>query len=250
MRPAEAPLPGRTTAGITRIGQTVRRPPSPNAGFVQALLRHLEAVGFQGAPRHLGTDENGRELLSYVPGEVPAHLGRYDDRTLAEAARLIRDYHDATATLFALPAEQAGVEVACHNDLSPCNVVFREGRPVALIDFDAAAPGSRPYDLGYAAWLWLDLGNSEWSAEEQLRRLRLFLAAYEWSGNEGEIISAVLDRQFGLVTEATRTGNTTLGAWAAECGGWTLKRLAKGNMPRCVAVHSDGTRPTAIWSAG
>ena len=36
-----------------------------------ALLDHLERVGFSGAPRYLGSDERGREVLSYIPGEAP-----------------------------------------------------------------------------------------------------------------------------------------------------------------------------------
>jgi hypothetical protein len=38
---------------------------------VQALLSHLHAVGFDGAPRPLGIDERGREVLSFIPGTVP-----------------------------------------------------------------------------------------------------------------------------------------------------------------------------------
>ncbi|WP_165504856.1 phosphotransferase [Rhizobium pisi] len=48
---------------------------------------------------------------------------------------------------------EAGFEVVYHNDLSPCNFVFRQQIPVAIIDFDAASFGRRVYDLGYAAWL-------------------------------------------------------------------------------------------------
>jgi hypothetical protein len=70
---------GRTTAAVTRVGETIRRPPAPNAGFVRSLLRHLEVVGFDGAPQYRGTDARGREMLTYVPGEVPADLGNYDD---------------------------------------------------------------------------------------------------------------------------------------------------------------------------
>jgi hypothetical protein len=143
---------GRTTTGVVKVGETIRRPPTPNVGFVRALLRHLEAVGFEGAPRYLGSDESDREMYSYIPGMVPADLGEHDDKTLENAARLIRAYHDATAPLFATPsAQKVCMEVACHNDLSPCNTVFRDGRPVAFIDFDAAAPGSRSTIIGFVS---------------------------------------------------------------------------------------------------
>ena len=172
----EIPLRGgRMTPGVVRAGDTVRRPATANSGFVRDLLRHLAAKRFEGAPGYCGTDARGRDILSFVAGEVPAELGFHDDATLAAAARLIRRFHDAGADLV---DTADGIEVVCHNDLSPCNFVFRDGAPVALIDFDAAAPGLRADDLGYAAWLWLDIGSDEIAPAEQARRLALFLAAY------------------------------------------------------------------------
>jgi len=46
----EQPLTGGAqTNGLVRIGMTVRWTIYPRADLVDALLRHLEAVGFQGA---------------------------------------------------------------------------------------------------------------------------------------------------------------------------------------------------------
>lgn len=61
---------GRQSSGVVRVGDTVRRPLHRNSEFVHALLRHFEAVGFDGAPRLLGVDDQGREILTYVEGEV------------------------------------------------------------------------------------------------------------------------------------------------------------------------------------
>jgi hypothetical protein len=151
---------GRTTPGVIRIGETVRRPPMLNSDFVCLVLRHLAVMGFDGVPRSLGRDEEGRDVLGWIEGEVPAELSSgHSDAVFASAAKLIRSYHDATAPLLCAPAAvAAGLEVICHNNLSLCNFVFRAGLPVAVIDFDAASPGTRAHDLGYAAWLWLDLG--------------------------------------------------------------------------------------------
>lgn len=66
---AEVPLQGgRVTPAVVRVGNTVRRPPRMNAEFVHVLLNHLAAVGFDGTPRFLGTDEQGRDVLSYIEG--------------------------------------------------------------------------------------------------------------------------------------------------------------------------------------
>jgi aminoglycoside phosphotransferase (APT) family kinase protein len=221
---------GRVTQSVVRIGDRVRRPPTRNADFVQRLLKHLRARGFDGAPAALGTDADGRDVFTFIEGDVPTDLGFHDDATLRRAAALIRRIHDLGAELVATPAATAqGIEVVCHNDLSPCNFVFRGGVPIAMIDFDAAAPGSRAYDLGYAAWLWLDLGSPETAAEEQRRRLRLFLDAYGTDDDAG-IVTAVLRRQAILVAEGHRRGDEAMAEWATDCLRWTEahRRLLAG----------------------
>jgi hypothetical protein len=69
------------TPGIVRIGDTVRRPVRPFTATIQAYLAHLRSVGFTGAPVPLGIDGQGREVLSYVPGDVPREPRRDMDRT-------------------------------------------------------------------------------------------------------------------------------------------------------------------------
>ena len=71
----EVPLNGgRVSAGVVRVENTVRRPPTTNSDFVHRLLGHLAAKGFDGAPSFLGTDERGRDILTFIDGEVPADL--------------------------------------------------------------------------------------------------------------------------------------------------------------------------------
>jgi Ser/Thr protein kinase RdoA (MazF antagonist) len=166
---------GLTTTGVVRIGDTVRRPTNSNSVFVHDLLRYLERVGFDAVPRFLGIDEEGREILSYREGAVPENIRPdYSDDELRDAARLIRRYHDAVAG----SKLTRGEEVVCHNDFSPVNFVFENGSPVAMIDFDAAAPGSRLRDLAYGLFLWLNLGFDGLPLAEQPRWTRLFLEAY------------------------------------------------------------------------
>jgi Ser/Thr protein kinase RdoA (MazF antagonist) len=228
MSDAEIPLQGgRITPAVVRVGQTVRRPPRLTAEFVHVLLEHLAAVGFDGAPRFLGTDDKGRDILSYIEGVVPAELGWHKDEVLVAAAQLIRSFHDATVGLLGY---QAGtpqrLEVICHNDLSPCNFVFRAGIPIALIDFDTAAPGTRLMDLGYAAWLWLDLGDPEIACtDEQRRRLQLFVAAYGDEISVPSIKKAIVCRQELLAAEGEYTDRAAMAQWARHCRNWTLQNL-------------------------
>jgi hypothetical protein len=204
---------GRVTPGVVRVGDTVRRPAKGNTPFVRILFAELAECGFDAAPRYLGRDEQGREMFAYVEGDVPDDLDPdFSDETLIAAARLIRRYHDATAgsTL------AKGGEVVCHNDLSPCNFVFREGSPIAIIDFDSAAPGARSDDLGYALFLWLNLGTDGPPAREQARRITVFCGAYGIA--EGidmvETIANAISRNIQRLREQGRL--VDVGWWQAQ----------------------------------
>ncbi len=154
-----------------RVGDTVRRSAGSSRAAVRELLLHLQSVGFDGAPRYLGTDEQGREILTWIDGEVP--LSPYPawamtDRALADLGGLVRRLHEATATFRATSADWSPQwadprrgPVICHNDLYPENVVFRDGRVVALIDFAMAAPGRPLWDVAIAAEVWGPLGDPD-----------------------------------------------------------------------------------------
>jgi hypothetical protein len=223
--PVELPLHGgRTTPGVVRIGTTVRRPPGPNAEAVRRFLRYLVARGFGGVPAFLGTDARGRDIFAWVEGEVPADLGFHSDDALRDAARLVRRFHDLGADFVEASGLGTAGAVMCHNDLSPCNFVFRDGLPVAIIDLDAMAPGPRTRDLGYAAWLWLDIGSPDIDAAEQARRLGVFLDAYGLGDRLG-VLAAMVERQAELAAEGRRTGNAAMADWAAACHVWTRSNL-------------------------
>ena len=79
MAGTETPLGGgNMNSGVVRVGDTVRRPAGPWTPAVHALLAHLHAAGFDGAPRPLGIDEQGREVLTFISGPVvwPAPVQR------------------------------------------------------------------------------------------------------------------------------------------------------------------------------
>jgi hypothetical protein len=183
MNPASEPeiqlAGGRVTEGVVRVGETVRRPIGAHSPFTHELLLLLEQRGAPYAPRFLGLDERGREILSFHDGWVPPNLEsrRWSDRRLVLAARLVRSFHDTTAG----SALAAGAEVVCHGDLSPCNFVFVRGEPSFMIDFDRAHPGSRRSDLAYMAWCWLIGREDDPEAPqfgERLRQLAVLLDAY------------------------------------------------------------------------
>jgi hypothetical protein len=162
----EEVLTGGNVSHVVRIGDTVRRPTGPWTPAVHALLRHLEAKGFDGAPRVLGIDDEGREVLEFVPGAMawPVMGALATDHGLVRAARLLRAYHVAVAD-FVPPADAVwrfpdmapdcepfvdaeGLLIA-HNDCAAWNLVMGEDR-WAFIDWDTAGPRIRLWDLAYA----------------------------------------------------------------------------------------------------
>ena len=120
---------------VYRRGQVVVRECGPWASTVHSLLRHLEDVGFAGAPRVVGSgfDPDGRETLSYIEGEF-TEPGPWSLEGAADVGRLLRDLHEATAS-FRIPpnaiwspwygrALGGPTRVISH-----CDVAQREGLP-------------------------------------------------------------------------------------------------------------------------
>lgn len=89
----EEPLVGNVTAGVVRVGDTVRRPVGPWTDAVDAVLAHLREVGFAGAPRPFGRDERGRQVLEYVAGDLGADSGTYSATELFSIGRMLAGLH-------------------------------------------------------------------------------------------------------------------------------------------------------------
>jgi Ser/Thr protein kinase RdoA (MazF antagonist) len=186
------------------------------------LLTHLERVGFVGAPRFLGRDEEGRETLSFIEGEAaiePQEPWALTDEALISVARLLRAFHDAVASFDpapyvwpqAVPARFRDGMIS-HNDPNLDNVVFESGTAVALIDFDLASPGSAVWDVACAARLWAPLRDpADVPHARSLERLRLFCDAYELAARErGRVIDAMVEAHewcYRIVRGALRNGH-------------------------------------------
>ena len=189
----EVLLGGRLTVGVVRTGDTVRRPAKPQSLFVARLLTHLTHIGFDGAPRFLGRDEHDRDILSFIPGWVPARFQRFENEQVWVAGQLLQRFHAATANTDLVEEGK----VICHHDPGPNNVVFQGGRPRAFIDFDMAAPGEPLEDIGYMAWTWCvssrpDRGPSACQAEQ----VRILADAYGLTSlDRGRILRAIIRQQ-------------------------------------------------------
>lgn len=199
-------LAGGARRHVIRVGTTLRVPPHERSAYIADLLRHLERVGFDGAPRWLGRSDDGYELLTYVEGVVP-NVPPYNlnDEQLIAAAKMVLEFHDAVA---GTPLCR-GAETVCHGDLGPHNTVFRGGRPVAIIDWDDdVGPGSRAVDFSDAVWSFADLTNDSVPVSEQARRVAVMCAIYPamTPGIVVDELRAQFERACSNHTAAGRTG--------------------------------------------
>jgi Phosphotransferase enzyme family len=219
-------MPGGTANRglVVRAGHLVRRPLAPSSAATHALLTHLAKVGFDGAPRVLAADTT-TETLTYIDGRAaipPLQDDMLTDLALVSVAELLCRYHQAVASFepggyqwpHRVPARFT-TGLVSHNDVHPANLIFRDGRAVALIDFDLAGPGSIAWDLATAARHWAPLYDERDIADlrqgQSLRRFRLLLDAYGLArAQRREVAEAILenhDWSCAIITDAVDIGH-------------------------------------------
>jgi len=212
-----------------RQGNLIMRPAAPWTPGVHALLATLHRHGFDAAPLSAGYDEVW-ERVSYLPGDtgdLGDHTHMRSETVLRSAASLLRHYHDCSA-LFAKSLEagytwqlsaRPPCEVICHGDFAPYNVVLNDSEVTGIIDFEAAHPGSRCWDLAYATYRWAPL--SSIIAVEgldclagQISRARIFVDAYGLSAAERPSLpDVIVERLEALVAFMEREAARGIGRY-------------------------------------
>jgi hypothetical protein len=234
---------------VVRIGDTVRRPLHPWSPTIHELLRHLESVGFPYAPRVLGIDAAGREVLTYIDGDSGGDgwAKVVDDAGLVAMARLLRDYHDAVrgfrpaaASGWAAHAGEFGTdELVCHGDFGPWNLVWRGTQPIGILDWDYAWPAPPIHDVAYALEYVAPFRDDDFCLEslrypappDRRRRLELFGAAYGLTTTAG-LVDEVITQQEQVLLRARQLA-------------------AEGRQPQVAwrdAGHLDETAERVRWS--
>ena len=212
---------GIANAGkVVRVGPHVLRPSNPHSTSIHAFLRAVRRAGFGGASLPVSIDEDGRERLVFIDGDVP--LTPYPewsqtDTALASVARMLRRLHDAARgfdpsglTWNDALADPAGGTVVCHNDVEPSNVVFRDGVAVALIDFEFAAPGRPVYDVAQLARVCVPIDDEFDQARlgflpaDRPARLRLVADAYGLDRDGRTELLTAIDDAIARIDAAVR----------------------------------------------
>lgn len=233
---------GAAVSKAHRRQEVVLHAAGPWSRSVMALLKHLEAVGFEGAPRPVGDgfDADGREVITYIPGTTP-HPGAWDDNAIAALGALVRRLHDATES-FQPPADASwqpsfarllpgNHPVIGHGDLGPWNVVAQDGIPVAFIDWEFAGPVDALWELAETAWLNAQLHDDDIAervgllpAARRGQQVRLLLDAYGLPAAER---AGFVDRMIEFAvhsarSEAIRYGVTPDTATAVDPSGYPV----------------------------
>jgi hypothetical protein len=194
------PLEAGRAGQIWRDGNTVIRPSGAWTPTVHRFLRHLRNRGFLAAPEPIEISAENQDVVSFVAGRVCEDLRDPfvgSETMLLSAARLLRDFHSASQGFLArdgevqtwmLPPEEPR-EIVCHGDYAPYNVATAEHEAVGIIDFDAAHPAPRLWDLAYAVYRWAPLSDPAnpgviSGLDEQLRRAEIFCMAYGTTAEE------------------------------------------------------------------
>jgi hypothetical protein len=212
---------GIANAGrVVRDGPHVLRPATEHSRSIHAFLRAVRDTGFTGVPSPVGIDDDGRERLEFVEGDVA--LAPYPDwcqteDALASLARLLSGLHDAAHAFDPSRltwndglADPAGGRLVVHNDIEPSNVVFRAGEAIAFVDFELAAPGRAVYDLAHLARLWVPIDDAVdrervgWKPADHPARLRLVADAYGLDPDGRAQLLGAIDDALDRIEHAVR----------------------------------------------
>jgi len=226
---------------VVRHGALVERPAPPTAQALHAHLLALEEQGFDAAPRPIRRTDDGREQLTFIPGDVP--LPPFPHWAMTETAlrsvgSLLRRLHDASAAVAVdvsakwprSLADPEGGTMLCHNDVCPENVVFRDGQATALIDFDLAAPGRPVWDVAMTARYWVPMLDPTSAAGfypaglDAPARLRVLADGYRLSPQERAELPGVIEQATAacraFVADRVADGDPGFVRALSERGGW------------------------------
>jgi hypothetical protein len=241
------------TNPAARHGSTVTHPAQPWTPTVHAFLRHLEAEGFEAAPRVVGSgfDDAGDEVLTWLPGILYAEDVWPDPAyALHEVGVLLRRLH-AVGRSFTPPPDarwmpwtlrsRADDAVISHGNIAPWHVVFRDQRPAGLIGWEYAGPVDPLDEVAVTGWYCAQLFDDDVAeriglpaAETRAEWFRSFLDGYGLSRDaRTDLVDRILRfvitdngwyaRTQGFTRESRDADGLWTLAWQSRAALWTLE---------------------------
>lgn len=238
-------LPGGNASRgeVVRVGDTVRKPWTASTPSVIAYVEALRSAGID-APKPLGRDDNGRQVQEFVPGVLAMDAGAFSRADLRRVGAMVRAIHDASANFTppesavwqsAIPAPAA--EVICHNDLAPWNLIV--GDRWVFVDWDAAAPSTRLWDLAYAAQAFA-LGDASRNEALAAGDLAAFVDGYAADHDLRMLLpQAMIDRTAAMLTLLRTSHETGVEPWATM--------FTSGHGAHWAAAHDYVQRHRRAW---
>ena len=235
---------GNASGAVVRVGWTVRKPWTDATPSVLDFMTAVRGAGVD-VPAVLGRDEQGRQVTEFIPGRLALDSNPLTLSELHRAGALVRAIHDASETFTPAPGASwstaipsPGEDLICHNDLTPWNLII--GERWTFIDWDAAAPSTRLWDLAYAAQAFT-LNNTEQAPEEAARNLAAFIDGYRADRALRVDLPAAMHRRaaamYALLSSSHDTGIEPWGSMFAE---------GHGAHWRAVTEYTE--RHQGIWS--
>ena len=204
---------GNVSDAVMRVGATVRKPWTNATPSVFEYMTTLREAGID-LPAVFGRDEQGRQVIEFIPGQLALESKPLTRSELSRVGAIVRAIHDASETFrpagetsweTAIPAP--GADLVCHNDLAPWNLII--GERWVFIDWDAAAPSTRLWDLAYAAQAFT-LSDTGHAPKDAARNLTAFIEGYGADHDLRVALPAAMHRRaaamLDLLASSSKTG--------------------------------------------
>ena len=243
------------TMPIYREGDVAYRRAYPWTPYHHALLKHLEQAGFDACPRVVGEGitDDGREIISWVEGQLCDPLWPEMEQTLWTVGSLLAQQHAALCT-FEPPADAVwrpwglhdkGGDVFSHCNVAPWSVRWRAPDSLSFVGWEYSGPTNSLNEIALTGWHCCHLHDDDGAEQEGLpeagTRIRWLKAMLDGYGLPSRQRAGLVDRAIEFAIHDTAafarerkvTQQSTdpepmwLMAWQIRAADWMMKHRSQ-----------------------